>query len=211
MKRKLTPVEIERLKAAGTEKREERRKAREEREKEALLKKAYVLPEGLEQRLKDLESSFERSFHLSRFTQDQWKEAEDLLFLNADRELRVRAYLAHTYLYERIVFCMWQDRNEASKAFAFFDDVLSDERTVFTGNSVLNMLSGRVDENLLKLFQNHRQKFQSSYLASVLKTIVSRNLNRYGPYNCKMEAYRKWTDDEIRIFKEVYEDRKSVV
>lgn len=141
----------------------------------------------------------------SGVTEEIISEVKSLFLSGEPVEAKQKAYMADLSDYENLIFYTWGVPTLSDEAFKFWDDVLSSPETVFTGNSIVRILIGRrPDENLLKMMQNHRDKFfNDACFGSVIKTLISRFLTEPGMFNIQTKTTENWTEQELNILKQI--------
>lgn len=204
---RLTQEEIERLKAAGAAKREERRAKREARAQQFPQQEEKLpLPADFEDKLHDAWFSLERwAYKRGEVSEEEIEEIQKLFLPEATEELRFKAYKRFFHDYEALIFYSWRMSEKlCDAAFVFWDEVLSHPEAKFSGNSIVRILGGRPNKNLLKIMQNHRGKFfEESAFARVLKDIVLKHLRQPGIWNFETFAYDTWTPEEKQILQDI--------
>lgn len=204
---RISQEEIERLKAAGAAKREARRAKRE-----AILQQLpqqnekLPLPADFEDQLHDAWYSLERwAYGRGEVSEEKMDEISKLFLPEATEELRFKAYKRFFYDYESLIFYSWTMSDKlCDAAFVFWDEILSHPDAKFSGNSIIRILGGRPNKNLLKIIQKHKSKFlEENIFARVLKDIVLKHEKQPGLWNFETMAYDPWTLEEKQIFEEI--------
>lgn len=204
---RLTQEEIERLKAAGAAKREARKAKRE-----AMLQQfpqqeeKLPLPSDFEDQLHDAWYSLERmACGRGEVSEEKMAEIPKLFLPEATEELRFKAYKRFFHDYEALIFYSWRMSEKlCDAAYAFWDEILSHPDAKFSGNSIVRIIGGRPNKNLLKIMQKHRGKFfEESAFARVLKEIVLKHDRQPGLWNFEKMAYDPWTPEEKQILEEI--------
>ena len=207
---RLTEQEIERLKAQGAQKRAERaakRAAREEQEARQLQTQATKpqFDPVFEEKLVEAGLYLERVYYKRESLRDEKVEKVKALFLpDASEAEKIKAYQAHFQAYEILIFFAWAASSElCNVAFDFWNVALKDEKSSFSGNSIVRILSCRPNENLLKIFKNHQQKFTSeSFIRILMPPIIERAL-KDGYFDSNACRHYPFTAEEIDIWKEI--------
>lgn len=199
---RISEEEIARRKLAGQAKREQRAKKRKAHE----AKQEDELPPGLQDSLKDMALYLERVYYKRAvLTEEKTEELRALLLPNATDLQRFNAYEKCIHEYEAIIFYAWRISEElCDLVFAFWDNVLSNPKATFTGNSILRIMGGRPNKNLLKIIETHKDKFSKEfYFSKILKDQVQRCLQISGPYDFSSNCYGTWTEEEREIWKKI--------
>ena len=203
----MTPEQIERLKAQGAAKREARKAKRE-----AMLQQfpqqneKLPLPADFEDQLHDAWSSLERqAYGRCVVSEEKMAEIPKLFLPDATEELRFKAYKRFFHDYEALIFYSWRTSEKlCDAAFAFWDEILSHPDARFSGNSIVRILGGRPNKNLLKIMQKHKGKFfEESAFAGVLKDIVLKHDRQPGLWNFDTFTYDPWTPEEKQILQDI--------
>ena len=204
---RLTDQEIERLKALGAKKRAERaakRAAREEEQRQTQATKPQFDP-VFEAELVETGLYLERVYYKRESLTKQKVEKVKALFLpNASEAEKIKAYQTHFQAYEILIFFAWATSPElCDAAFDFWNTVLKDEKSSFSGNSIIRILGCRPNENLLKIFKNHQQKFTTEpFLKIIMPSTIEKAL-RDGYFDSNACVYLPFTAEEIDIWKEI--------
>ena len=141
----------------------------------------------------------------SGITEEIISEVKSLFLSGKSAEEKQKAYMENMPEYEDLIFYSWGVPSLCDEATTFWDDVLESSDTYFTGNSVIRILIGRrPNENLLKVMQNHRDKFfNDACFGSVIKTLISRFLTEPGMFNIQTKTTENWTERELNILKQI--------
>ncbi len=204
---RLTDQEIERLKALGAKKRAERaakRAAREEEQRQMQATKPQFDP-VFEEKVVEAGLYLERVYYKREFLRDEKVEKVKALFLpNASEAEKIKAYQAHFQAYEILIFFAWAASSElCDAAFEFWNVALKDEKSSFSGNSIIRILGCRPNENLLKIFKNHQQKFTAEpFMKLVMHSSITRAL-KDGYFDSNTCRHYPFTAEEIDIWKEI--------
>lgn len=210
----MTEQEIACAIAAGAEKRAARQAKREAamREMEANRKQTEEidnLPVDFEKRLKSTWDYMEHVYYKHvQMTPEVAEEAKALFFPDADDEFRFKVYQKFFHDYETLIFYAWVTSDElCDAAFKFWDNVLKNPNAVFSGNSVIRVLAGRPNQNLLKIFKNHREKFfgEGNIFRIILCDIIERYLREPGLWNFETKSYDEWNEEERRILEQIHD------
>jgi len=164
---RISSQEIERLKAAGEAKRQAR------------LEKKEL--EALSERLKSVARMSRVYLGYDQLTDELLDEIKALFLPGKSVAFKAKAYRMYLAEYEDLLFYSWKYENLCDAAFRFWDDVLKEPNTSFTGNSILKILGCEANHNLEILMTHHKAKFlEMDVFARVLKISVERQLaNHY--------------------------------
>ena len=206
---RLTPEQIERLKEQGALKRAERaakKAAKESAEAQRRAEAEQVSADpAFEAKLVETGLYLEHVYYKRDVLKPDKVEAVKALFLpQASEAEKTQAYQSYFYAYEILIFYAWAVSPElCDAAFAFWDTVLRNEKSTFSGNSIIRIMGCRPNENLLKIFKNHQQKFSSEpFMKIVMPSTIGRAL-RDGYFDSDAKVYHPWTDKEIAIWREI--------
>ena len=204
---RLTNEEIERLKALGAKKCAERaakRAAREEEQRQMQATEPQFDP-VFEEKVVEAGLYLERVYYKRESLRDEKVEEVKALFLpNASEAEKIKAYQTHFQAYEILIFFAWAASSElCNVAFDFWNVALKDEKSSFSGNSIIRILGCRPNENLLKIFKNHQQKFTAEpFMKLVMHSSITRAL-KDGYFDSNACKYSPFTAEEIDIWKEI--------
>ncbi|MBR1914923.1 MAG: hypothetical protein IJ830_00580 [Alphaproteobacteria bacterium] len=204
---RLTDQEIERLKAQGAQKRAERalkRAAREEEQRQTQATKPQFDP-VFEAKVIEAGLYLERVYYKREsLTEEKVKEVKELFLPDASEAEKIKAYQAHFHAYEILIFFAWAASSElCDAAFEFWNAALKDEKSSFSGNSIIRILGCRPNENLLKIFKNHQQKFTAEpFMKLVMHSSITRAL-KDGYFDSNTFRNLPFTAEEITIWREI--------
>jgi len=193
----MTAEEILRAKAAGAAKREERKKR-----SEGIIE----LPKDFEEKLQSAWWRLERLHSKNaRISPELAEEVRALFLPEASKETHFKVYQRYFHDYETLIYYAWSFKELGNEAFRFWDDALSHPGATFTGNSILRILGGRPDENLLKIMQRHGKLFseESDAFKIVLRDLVDRSLAEPGHFDFRTKTFSPWTERELEILQEI--------
>ena len=167
------------------------------------------LPADFKKRLKATWEQLEHVyFKRAQMTPELSEEVKALFLPDADDEFRFKVYQKFFHDYEALIFYAWVISDElCDAAFTFWDNVLGHPDVIFSGNSVVRVLSGRPNQNLLNVFKNHREKFfgESNIFKKVLCDIIERYNREPGLWNFETKSYDEWTEDERKILQQIHD------
>ncbi len=207
---RLTEQEIQRLKAQGAQKRAERaakRAAREEqeaRQRQMQATKPQFDP-VFEEKVVEAGLYLERVYYKREsLTKQKVEEVKALFLPDASEAEKIKAYQAHFQAYEILIFFAWAASSElCDAAFEFWNVALKDEKSSFSGNSIIRILGCRPNENLLKIFKNHQQKFTAEpFMKLVMHSSITRAL-KDGYFDSNACRHYPFTAEEITIWREI--------
>ena len=200
----MTPEEIKRQVELGSAKRAERaaKKAVAQQKVEEKSHFDYGFQNQVKQAGLFLEKVY---YHRADLTPEKEKEIEDLFLPKADKSLKAATYQLYMGEYEILIFYSWEVSKSLQKAaFSFWDEVLEDDKSSFSGNSIIRILGGRPNEYLLKILQNHKAKFFAEpHFRRILLTIVERSLQEKGPFDFHTRTFGTWTEKEKEIWQQI--------
>ena len=200
----MTPEEIMRQKALGASKRAERAAKKAVAQQKVEEKSHFDY--GFQNQVKEAGFFLEKVYyHRAELTSEREKEIENLFLPEADKSLKAATYQLYMGEYEILIFYSWEVSKSLQKAaFSFWDEVLEDDKSSFSGNSIIRILGGRPNENLLKILQNHQAKFFAEpHFKRILLTIVERSLQEKGPFDFHTRTFGTWTEKEKEIWQEI--------
>ena len=205
----MTREEIERAILAGAEKRAARQAKREALRKmnAEQAEEPLNLPADFEEQLKSAWDQLERLHNRRGAPSPELTEQVKALFLpEAEDAFRFRVYRKYFHDYETLIFYAWIASGElCDAAFKFWDNVLQNPDALFSGNSIIRILGGRPNENLLKMIQNHREQIvgEGSGYRRVFSDLINRYLSEPGLWNFATRSFDEWTQRELEILQEI--------
>lgn len=131
-------------------------------------------------------------------------EAIKICFLpDASDKQKIEAYQAMMEPYEILISYSWKTPELHEDAFHFWNIVLKDDNTAFSGNSIIRVLSDRPNENLLKIFKNHQTKFtKDPIIKNLLYETIDRTLEA-GYFDFQTRTCSTWSERERKIWVEI--------
>ena len=122
---------------------------------------------------------------------------------DASDKQKAEAYQKMMEPYEILISYAWKTPELHEYAFKFWDAVLKDERTLFSGNSIIRILGDRPSENLVKIFKNHKSKFtKEPVIKNLLYETIDRNL-KTGPFDFRTKLCGEWSERERGLWVEI--------
>jgi len=201
----MTPEEIMRQKALGASKRTERA-AKKALAQQAEVEEKSHFDHGFQNQVKEAGLFLEKVYYgHESLSEEKEKEIRNLFLPKAKKSLKAATYQLYLGEYEILIFYSWEVSKSLQKeAFTFWNEVLEDDKSSFSGNSIIRILGGRPNENLLKILQNHQAKFFAEpHFKRILLTIVERSLQEKGPFDFHTRTFGTWTDKEKEIWQQI--------
>ncbi len=200
---RLTPEQIEHLKAQGAQKR-----ATRHAKKLAQLPQVVPsdpIPEGWKKRVLEAGEYFERLFYQEQKPSKERIEQAKLLFMpELTREVRYQAYRRCFHEYETLIFYAWGIPELHEEAYTFWNEVLVPSDAPFSGNSIIRILGYRPKENLFRILSHHKDKFfKEKSFGAIIEMVVLQNLNQPGPLDYHTNQYGRWTEEEKDILERI--------
>ncbi|MBP5615148.1 MAG: hypothetical protein J6X42_01160 [Alphaproteobacteria bacterium] len=133
-------------------------------------------------------------------TPDEIETVKALFLPSASDKEKAEAYQTMMEPYEILISYAWKMPELHDDAFRFWDAILKDEKSLFSGNSIIRILGDRPNEDLVTIFKHHRKKFTADpVIRNLLYVSVDQRLAE-GPFDFKTRTCGAWSDRERKLW-----------